>query len=100
MADLCGLGKPVLFHVSKAENRQADAFRCDPAGGGRISPAVSRLSDAGRGCTGEQSGLAYPSGQAACIENGGAILDAAEPSIGVGGAGCQRADTDARFSSI
>jgi lysyl-tRNA synthetase class 1 len=34
MADLCGHRKPVLFHVSKAQDRQADVFRCDPQGGG------------------------------------------------------------------
>jgi hypothetical protein len=44
MADLCLDREPELFHVPEAQDGQAAAFRRDPQGGGRVSPAAARLS--------------------------------------------------------
>ena len=44
VADLCQPREPWLFHVPEAQDREAAAFRRDPQGGGRVPPAVARLS--------------------------------------------------------
>src|SRR5664279_2525566 len=81
MAALCQPGKPVVFHVSRAEGGQAALFRRHPAHRRRIPAVPRRLSAAGRQAAAVESGLAHPFRQSAQDRDAGHVLDAAHAGV-------------------